>query len=196
VLIILPVLNEAGNIAEVLAGLGGALGDRPHTICVIDDGSVDGTVEKVLTTTPAAGGHIQLLRRTKTRAGCQRGAALRAGLEWGVRDPRVEAFVEIDGDRSHRVEELAVGLDVIDTGRADVAIASKYLPGSRVLNRSKGRRLVSRVCSLAASLMLDRAVADYSNGYRFYNRHAAMLAVQHRLRYGSPIYLSEVLRSG
>ncbi len=34
---------------------------------------------------------------------------------------------------------------------------------------------------------------DYSNGYRFYTRAAAQLAAGHAYRYGSPIYLSEIL---
>lgn len=193
VLVLLPLLNEAGTISRLLADLSESLDGRPHTICVIDDGSVDGTIEAIRAAAPAADGRIHLIQRTKERAGCQRGSALKAGLDWGVADPRFQIFVEIDGDLSHRVEELPHGVERIASGRADVAIASKYLPGSQVLNRPAGRQLVSSICSLATSLLLSPSIRDYSNGYRFYNRRAAMLVTAHRIRYGSPIYLSEVL---
>jgi len=193
VLIILPVLNEAENISTLLSGIGRELSRTMHAICIIDDGSIDGTVEKVLTTTPAASGRIHLIRRKKERWGCQRGGALKCGLDWGLQDPSLQIFVEIDGDLSHRVEELTQGVNLVASGQADVAIASKYLPGSRVIGRTGGRKFVSWICSVATSLLLDRSVKDYSNGYRFYTRSAAELVAAHRVRYGSPIYLSEVL---
>jgi len=193
ILIILPVLNEARNIGPLLSALGGELAGTNHAICVIDDGSVDGTVEIVLQTKPTLNGRVHLVRRRKRHRGSQRGSALKCGLDWGIQDPGMDLFVEIDGDLSHRIEELKIGIDLVESGRADVAIASKYLPGSRVVGRTFGRRLVSRVCSLVTSLFIDPAVSDYSNGYRFYSRPAAMIVTGHQIRYGSPIYLSEVL---
>jgi dolichol-phosphate mannosyltransferase len=77
--------------------------------------------------------------------------------------------------------------------RYDVAIASKYVEGSRVTNRPLGRRLVSRICSAAVGTLLSFRVRDYSNGYRFYTRRAAALVAEHEIRYTSPIYLTEVL---
>jgi hypothetical protein len=42
-------------------------------------------------------------------------------------------------------------------------------------------------------MLISRSVRDYSNGYRFCTRSAAQLAADHSYRYGSPIYLSEIL---
>ena len=53
--------------------------------------------------------------------------------------------------------------------------------------------MISKVCSDAVAVLISRQVRDYSNGYRFYTRGAAQLAAEHTSRYGSPIYLSEVL---
>ena len=41
--------------------------------------------------------------------------------------------------------------------------------------------------------VISRRIRDYSNGYRFYSRHAAQLIADTRVTYSSPIYLSEVL---
>jgi hypothetical protein len=99
----------------------------------------------------------------------------------------------MDGDLSHRPEELPTGTGILWSGKADVAIASKYWEGSRVINRPVGRLLVSHISSIAVGLLINRSLRDYSNGYRFYTRAAAELAAGHSYRYGSPIYLSEIL---
>jgi hypothetical protein len=99
----------------------------------------------------------------------------------------------MDGDLSHRPEELRTGIGLLTANRCDIAIASKYISGSAVINRPWGRLAVSKVCSYAVRSLLSTQVRDYSNGYRFYTRASAQLAASHAYRYGSPIYLSEIL---
>lgn len=193
ILIILPVLNEAENIGPLLDGIGRALADRPHTVCIIDDGSTDGTVEQVEAFRTAPGSRVHLIRREKTIRGSQRGSALYVGVRWGLQHTTHSVFVEMDGDLSHRPEELPGGIRLVAEGHSDIAIASKYMPGSQVINRPIGRRFVSWVCSMAVRTLISRHIRDYSNGYRFYTRAAAQLVAEHRIKYGSPIYLTEVL---
>jgi dolichol-phosphate mannosyltransferase len=191
--VILPVLNEIANIGELLDKIENALAGLPFTIGILDDGSKDGTVEYVLERMKLPGSHLRLLRRQKTMRASQRGSALRLLMLWGLEHTTHGTFVEMDGDLSHRPEELADGIALIAGGACDVAIASKYAPGSQVVNRPWGRRMVSKVCSYAVRLLMSSKVRDYSNGYRFYTRAAAQLAADHKYRYGSPIYLSEIL---
>jgi glycosyltransferase involved in cell wall biosynthesis len=47
VCIVLPVLNEIHNIVPLLDGIRQELTSIPHTVCLIDDGSRDGTVETI-----------------------------------------------------------------------------------------------------------------------------------------------------
>ena len=192
VLIILPTLNEAANIEGMLDGIGRELASIPHTIGIIDDGSTDGTLEKILAA-QAERGTIHLIQRTKSGRGSQRGSALRVGLEWGLQHTSHTVFVEMDGDLSHRPEELGAGVRLITEAGWNVAIASKYVPGSETLNRPLRRRLVSRISSIAVGTVITRRIHDYSNGYRFYDRKAAETLRSRRWRYGSPIYLTEAL---
>jgi dolichol-phosphate mannosyltransferase len=193
VLILLPVLNERDNIEELLDRIDKALVGAHYTVCIVDDGSRDGTVEFVETRMSGADHHLHLIRRVKKSHGSKRGGALHESLRWGLENTDHQVFVEIDGDLSHRPEELPLGIDMITREGYDVAIASKYLPGSRVTNRPRGRLMVSRICGFAVRTVISRKVRDYSNGYRFYSRAAAEMIASHEIRYTSPIYLTEVL---
>ena len=193
VFILLPVLNEIANIGQLLDRIGAVLGSTPFTIGVLDDGSTDGTVEYLRERVQRPGQKLHLICRRKTYRASQRGSALRVLMLWGLSNTAHQYFVEMDGDLSHRPEELPIGIDLIARRHWDVAIASKYVGGSAVINRPWGRRMVSKVCSYAVRALISRSIRDYSNGYRFYTRSAAQLAASHKYRYGSPIYLSEIL---
>jgi len=193
VFVLIPVLNEAANIGPLLEQIEAQLAGVPFTIGILDDGSTDGTLEYVEQRMKRVPDHLHLIRRKKTRRASQRGSALRALMLWGLEHTRHGVFVEMDGDLSHRPEELPEGIRLITEGQCDVAIASKYVPGSAVVHRPWSRRTVSKVCSYAVRLLISRRVHDYSNGYRFYARSAAQVAAERAYRYGSPIYLSEIL---
>jgi hypothetical protein len=49
------------------------------------------------------------------------------------------------------------------------------------------------VCNACVRTLLSRRITDYSNGYRLYTRAAGDVIDASVIRYGSPIYLSEVL---
>jgi len=193
VYILLPVLNERENIGALLDGIEQALAGHSYTIGIVDDGSSDGTVEYLQERMRRAGHHIHLIQRRKTIRGSQRGGALHELLLWGLAHTDHEAFVEMDGDLSHRPEELPDGLRLIAAGECDIAVASKYVAGSQVTRRPLGRRLVSRICSAAVRFLISLRLRDYSNGYRFYTREAAQIVAAHEIRYTNPIYLTEVM---
>ena len=193
VFIALPVLNEIENIEPLLDRIDNSLEGHYYLVCVVDDGSRDGTREYVRGRMRDTPDRLQMIERTKTQRGSQRGGALHVALEWGLDNTDCDVFVEMDGDLSHRPEELPPALDRLASSGADVIVASKFVKHSRVTNRPIGRRLVSQLCSMAVHVFLSRKVRDYSNGYRFYTRDAAETIRMTRIRYTSPIYLSEVL---
>ena len=192
--IVVPTLNEAGNIRILLEQIHQEMLGLRYQVCIVDDGSTDGTLDAVrdfAVETEAT--NIVVLRRKKKHGGSQRGVAVWTGLKHGYHHSDSDVFVEMDADLSHRPEELRQGLDAILLKSANVAIVSKYLPESKVTNRSFGRRLLSLVANGCVRVLITRRVTDYSNGYRFYDRECAGMICTHRLRYGSPIYLTEVL---
>ena len=193
VCVVLPVLNEASNIVSLIERIHESVRALPCVVCLIDDGSRDDTVMLARAAANRVGAPIHVIERVKQHAGSQRGSALVVGMCWGLEHTAAQVFVEMDGDLSHRPEELSTGIDLVAHRRCDVAIASKYVPGASVVNRPLGRRIVSRFCNVLVRRLMSPRIHDYSNGFRFYSRRAAETIARTRIRYGSPIYLSEAL---
>jgi len=193
ILVNIPILNEIANIERLITGVTTTLAGFDYLLLIVDDGSTDGTIEYLDKVIPESNGRIVLLPRKKLFKGCQRGAALLAGLKWGLANGHFDIFVELDGDLSHRPEELPAGIMAIASGEADIAIASKYVAGSLVTGRTFGRNAISLICNLAVRSLIRWNISDFSNGYRFYNFRAASLIPRYVIRYGSPIYLTEVM---
>jgi len=147
--VLMPTYNNAGTLMEVLgrvqevlrtagapawAGLESG-GPSSGPVIIVDDGSTDGTVEKIQEIMATNEHSLYLIQRRKSSYGSQRGSALRVGMEWGLQHTSHSIFVEMDGDLSHRPEDLKVGIRLIEFEEYDIAIASKYIPGSKVVNR-------------------------------------------------------------
>src|SRR4030095_12127143 len=90
-----------------------AMGSRPFRVCFVDDGSRDGTLEMLQRLEPADS-RVHLISRVKTQRGAQRGAALHAAMLWALEDARHHVLVEMDGDLSHRPEELPLGVSLVE----------------------------------------------------------------------------------
>src|ERR1051325_6773492 len=115
VMVNIPILNEIEIIDKLLDRVTKALEAYDYLVLIVDDGSTDGTLERVQAAVVATHGRVGLLHRKKTRLGCQRGAALLAGLKWGVEHGvnhgGFDVYVEMDGDLSHVPEELPLGIE-------------------------------------------------------------------------------------
>lgn len=191
VAVLLPILNEADNIAELLQRLQTSLSSFDARIFIVDDGSTDGTIQKIeqaQKTNP----QIVLHARQKTKSGCRRGEALVYGLHQSVVNFAPHFFVELDGDLSHNPEEIEKGIAQIETG-ADIALGSKYLSTSKIEGRGALRNFISYANSLLFRVLLGFQISDYSNGFRVYNRKAADVILAAEIKYGSPIYLAEAI---
>ncbi len=188
----MPVLNEVNTIAQVLTEMIKELREINYTICIVDDGSTDGTLD-IINNFINKAANIQLIKTKKKSYGCQRGAASRTALEWLIAHTNHTIFVEIDADGAQHPNELLNGIKLISGSNYDIAIASKYVDGSKIIGRSVFRNFVSLCMSSIARLLISPGIRDYSNSYRFYNRRSAKLILKSKPKYTSPIYLFEIL---
>ena len=140
--ILVPTRNEGGNIGALIDSLLAQprLVDRIEII-VADDGSTDSTIAEVRAR--AESGRVRLLQRTGT-------PDLTASVLEAARIARGRYCVVMDADGSHPVEAVARLLEPLESGRADVAVGSRHVPGGAIDDWPRWRRLVSRAAAFLA----------------------------------------------
>ncbi len=194
--IVLPTLNEAGNIVPLLAWIKHEMADHYCTVCIVDGGSKDGTAEKARDfgrSEATASFSVEVIPQRKLHRGAQRGGAVLTGMSHGLQHSNWNVFVEMDADLAHSPHDLHKGIRAIVEQRYNVAIASKYCPESHVVGRPAFRRFLSITYNSLLRAFLSRDIRDFSNGYRFYDPEAIKLLCAERIRYTSPVHLVDVL---
>lgn len=154
--VIIPSMNEALNLQLLLPALKetlDALGPR-YEVLVVDKASPDGTE--------------QVVREAGARYICETEAGYGAALLRGVREARGTYLITMDADLSHPakfIRDLWAARD-----RADILIASRYVPGGRA-DQPLGRYLLSRVLNAFFRVGLSIDVRDMSSGFRLYHKN-------------------------
>jgi len=160
--IVIPTLNEAGNIPTLLDRLRTALEPTKvaYELIVVDDDSQDGTAN-------AAREYAEQDPRVSVyvRKG-QRGLAGAVIHGWAKTDASLLGL--IDGDLQHPPEVLPELLKSVLDGK-DIAIASRYATNSKqnVADWNKARHLISRASTLATAPLQrkDLRIKDPMSGF-------------------------------
>ena len=155
--VVIPALNEAANLDDILPALRRELQSLEVTyeLIVVDGGSSDGTAGVV------ARHDATLLQQTIRGYG----GALRAGFEHA----RGDFVLTLDADGSHDPTFLR---DMwAARSQAEVIIASRYVAGGAA-DMPRSRRVLSRILNLVFGRGLSLPYADLSSGFRLYRRRA------------------------
>src|SRR5438067_681109 len=136
--LVIPTLNEAGNIEPLLNRIHAALEPLllPYEIVIVDDGSVDGT-QQVVSNFSATDARVRLLVRHN-----QKGLAGAVIHGWKHTDANLLGVM--DADLQHPPELLPALLAAIEGG-VDIAVGSRYVEQTRVQGWNLFRQAVSRV---------------------------------------------------
>ena len=145
--IVVPALNEARNLREVLPTL-----PEVHEVILVDGGSVDRTVETARETLP---GIITLSQR---RTG--KGNALAAGFARVTGD----VVVMFDADGSADAEEIPRFVAALLDG-ADFAKGSRFRPGGGSVDITRARRLGNRFLHTWMNVAFETRFTDLCYGY-------------------------------
>jgi glycosyltransferase involved in cell wall biosynthesis/predicted SAM-dependent methyltransferase len=153
--VVLPVLNEGGNLGDLLDRLRKILEHLglSYEFLAVDGGSRDNTCEIA-----AAHGARVLKEEVPGYAGA---------LLTGFRQVRGKYVLTLDADLSH--EPAFVAKMWRSRKQADIVIASRYVRAG-VAYTSLGRRALSRLLNVVLRRMLSVPVYDLSSGYRLYRR--------------------------
>jgi dolichol-phosphate mannosyltransferase len=163
-LVVIPTYNERENIGPILQAIHN-LGQDFHVL-VIDDGSPDGTADVVRSLQPQFQNTVFLEERPG-KLGL--GTAYIHGFKWGIKRGYNYIF-EMDADFSHNPSDLPRLYEACKSGRADVAIGSRYIRGGGVKNWPKNRIALSKGGSLYTRLILWMPVEDQTAGFMCYKR--------------------------
>ena len=167
--LVVPTRNEAGTIEAFLQAATATL-DRvlpgAYELIVVDDDSPDGTWQKALALRaryPA----LRVLRRTDE-------VGLGSAVTRGWQLARADVLGVIDADLQHPPEVCEKLWAEIARG-AELAIASRHVPGGGVSEWSLRRRILSRGAQLIGLLILPGVlgrVSDPMSGFFFVRRSA------------------------
>jgi dolichol-phosphate mannosyltransferase len=158
----LPTYNEHENLEAMVSALGEVLPEDSR-ILVIDDNSPDGTGE-IADRLAAERGDVEVLHRPRKEGlGPAYLAGFRRALELGA-----DLVLEMDCDFSHDPADVPRLVAAADG--ADLVLGSRYVPGGGTKNWGVLRRVVSRVGSLYAQVLLGLRVRDLTGGFKCYRR--------------------------
>ena len=172
-LAVVPAYNERANLSRVVADLSRVMPRR--NILIVNDGSTDGTAELL----PALG--VRWLTLSQ-RLGV--GGAVRAGIRYAQR-AGYTYVVRVDGDAQHRACDIARLLAPVASGRADVALGSRFL--RRRSDSPRVRRLTQALLAACLSLVTRRRVTDPTSGFWLFGPKALrLLGGHHPAGYAEP----------
>ena len=161
--VIVPVRNEQGNIAPLLAEIAAALAGRRFEVVYVNDGSNDGT-EAELKRMQA---QYPWLRQIKHAVSCGQSAALRSGIA-AARSPVVAM---LDGDGQNDPAFLPKLIDALHAGGPRIGL----IAGQRVGRKATGfKKFQSRVANAVRGTVLRDGTRDTGCGLKAMPRDLAL----------------------
>jgi len=170
-IIIIPTYNEAENITPLLQHI--IRLPEKFDICVVDDGSPDGTAdlveafEKEENLEEGSGHHSIYVERRAGKMGL--GTAYIHGFKFAI-ERGYEYIFEMDADFSHNPNDLIPLYYACTREGYDMAIGSRYVTGVNVVNWPMSRVLLSYFASVYVRFITRMPIADATAGFKCYHR--------------------------
>jgi dolichol-phosphate mannosyltransferase len=174
--VVIPVRNEASNIAPLVAEIRQALASIEHEIVYVDDGSTDATASEL------RAAQVTVLRH---RESCGQSAAIITG----VRAAGAPWIATLDGDGQNDPADIPA---LFARAQADNGPGPLLVAGHRVSRRDGTmKRLSSRVANRVRAGLLHDATPDTGCGLKLFRRDAflALPHFDHMHRYLPALFL-------
>ncbi len=160
VTVVVPVRNEAGNVAPLVAEIAGALDAQwAFEVVYVDDGSSDGTGAELA----RLNAQFPWLRHLRHRQSCGQSAAVRSG----VQAARAPIVVTLDGDGQNDPKFLPAMIRALEQGAPRVGL----IAGQRVGRKASGfKKLQSRIANGVRGAVLRDGTRDTGCGLKAFRR--------------------------
>jgi dolichol-phosphate mannosyltransferase len=162
--VVIPTLNEEGNIAMLVGKLDAALRGVEWEVIFVDDDSLDGT-RAAATALARADSRVRLIHRIGRRG-------LSSACIEGVQASTAPYVAVMDADLQHDEAILPGMLQALRSGEVDVAIGSRYVAGGGIGGWDARRAGMSRLATRLGQLILKSAVSDPMSGFFMLRREA------------------------
>jgi len=161
--VIVPVRNEAENIAPLVAEIAAALAGRSFEVIYVNDGSTDGT-EAELARLKAQHPWLRQIRHARS---CGQSAALRTGM-WAARG---KVIVTLDGDGQNDPAFLPQLIARLEQGAPQMGLVA----GQRVGRKATAfKRFQSRFANTVRGAILRDGTRDSGCGLKAFPRDVGL----------------------
>jgi glycosyltransferase involved in cell wall biosynthesis len=163
--VVVPVRNEAENIAPLIAEIAAALDGRfAHEIIYVNDGSTDATAERLAA--------VMKERANLRRIDHERSTGQSAAVRSGVRAARGAIVVTLDGDGQNNPAFLPDLIMTLETGGNRVGLVA----GQRVGRKDTGfKKFQSRVANAIRNAILKDGTRDTGCGLKAFRREVFLM---------------------
>ncbi len=155
--VVIPTYNERDALPLLVARMAEVRRSLSLELVIVDDASPDGTGAVADDAAKTSSIPITVVHRPQK-------TGLASAVLDGAAAARASVVTVMDSDLSHPPELLPALWQAIQNG-ADIAVASRYVPGGGVERWPPVRRLVSRVATFAARAGLGLRVRDPLSGF-------------------------------
>jgi dolichol-phosphate mannosyltransferase len=164
VAVVVPVRNEAGNIATLVAEIAKALdGQWRFEVIYVNDGSSDDSeaeLKRLMAQYP-------WLRRVRHKRSCGQSAAVRSG----VSAARAPLIVTLDGDGQNNPAFIPALLRALEAGSSRIGLQIGLVAGQRVGRQTSGfKKFQSRIANAVRSAVLHDGTRDTGCGLKAFPR--------------------------
>jgi dolichol-phosphate mannosyltransferase len=161
--VVVPMRNEAGNVAPLVDEIAAALVGRAFEVICVNDGSTDAT-EAELKRLQAQHPWLRQMRHARS---CGQSAALRTGMLAA----RGRVIVTLDGDGQNDPAFLPKLVEALERGTPRVGLVA----GQRVGRKATGfKRLQSRIANVVRGAILRDGTRDSGCGLKAFPRELGL----------------------
>jgi dolichol-phosphate mannosyltransferase len=167
--VIIPTFNESANIVRMVESLSLALAGIHWEAIFVDDNSPDGTAD-VVRDLARTDQNVRIVHRIGRRG-------LSTAVIEGMLASAAPILAVIDGDMQHDETKLPELYDAVASGRADIAVGTRYSAGGSVGDWNELRVRGSQVATRISQLVLKIPLSDPMSGFFMLSRETLMQAM-------------------